>query len=175
MSMDITFHYPPALINLLIQAIPKLCRAKKDGLIFFRGAGVRQELLQDLDTRIVQDSQSVTKYEIARTVLTRLNERGEAALRERRELLKRVVEFEHFSTCWPEDQMAAKGYAAEIRELINVKDYFTRMQQKLDAERQQYRAKQLLYLLQVILGQLYLVAKIFFSIQLLFCVPCKRL
>lgn len=142
MTVDISFHYPPALINLLIQAIPKLCRSKKDVLMFFLGAGVKPGLLQDLSDRIDQDSQNITKYDIARTILKRLNENGEATLRERRELLKRVVEFENFSTCWPGDQMAAKGYVAEIRELINIKDSFTRMQQKLDVERQQHQAKQ---------------------------------
>ena len=55
---------------------------------------------------------------MVRTTLTRLNERGEAALRERREILKRVTEFEDFSTCWPNDQLKAKGLVAEIRRVI---------------------------------------------------------
>ncbi|HVO60793.1 MAG TPA: hypothetical protein VMT53_07645 [Terriglobales bacterium] len=38
--MDIVFHYPPELTQLLIQTIPLLCPSKKDVLSFFKGAGV---------------------------------------------------------------------------------------------------------------------------------------
>ena len=58
-------------------------------------------------------------------------------LRERREILKRVTEFEDFSTCWPDDQLKAKGRIADIRRIVNVKDSFTRMNQEREAERSQ--------------------------------------
>lgn len=38
---DITFHYPPELFNLLVDAIPALNRGKRDVLVFFRGAAWR--------------------------------------------------------------------------------------------------------------------------------------
>lgn len=126
------FHFPPEFLNLLVDTIPKLCKSKKDVIIFFYGAGVSKRLLADLEQRLQKDSSSINKYEIARTVLIRLNEAGDATLRERREIVKRVVEFEDFSRCWPNDQIAAMGLVAKVRELRNIKDSFTKM--KLDYE-----------------------------------------
>jgi restriction system protein len=137
--MDITHHYPPELMSLLIDAIPCLFRGKKDVLLFFKGSGVGVQFTQDLQAQVQADRQSVRKHEIVRTVLTRLNDRGEVALRERREVLKRVVEFEDFSTCWAEDQLKAKGLVAEIRRVTHVKDSFTRMSQEREAESRQRR------------------------------------
>jgi hypothetical protein len=39
----------------------------------------------------------------------------------RREVLRRVVEFEDFSRCWPDDQLVAEGLVARVRAVINVK------------------------------------------------------
>lgn len=125
--MDITYQYPPDLLQLLVDAIPRLCRSKPDVLLFFRGAGVGEPFLADIRRQVAADKASVKKFEMVRTVLTRLNERGEAALRERREILKRVTEFEDFSTCWPNDELEARGLVAQIRHVVNVKDSFTRM------------------------------------------------
>jgi hypothetical protein len=69
--------------------------------------------------------------------LTQLNETGERSLRERRELLKRVVEFEDFSVCWPKDQPIARGLVSQIRDLVNTKDAFTRMNIEREQERKQ--------------------------------------
>lgn len=135
--MDIVFQYPPELMSLLIDTIPLLCRSKKDVLLFFKGAGVGDGFTQDVRSRLAKDPDSLNKFEIARTVLSRLNERGEAGLRERREVLKRVTEFEEFSTCWPSDQLKAKGLVAEIRKVIDVKDSFTRMSLEREAEARQ--------------------------------------
>ncbi len=85
--------------------------------------------------RVRNDRKNIHKYEIVRTVLTRLNEQGERTLRERREVLKRVVECEDFSTCWPSDQLKVKGLVAETRRVVDVKDSFTRMKQEQDRER----------------------------------------
>lgn len=137
--MDISFHYPPELLQLLIDTIPLLNRSKKDVLLFFRGAGVSPRSLENLYARVEIDKDSISKYEIARTILTAINGQGESALRERREILKRVTEFEEFSTCWPNDQLKAKGLVSDIRKVINVKDSFTRMKQQLENERQQHQ------------------------------------
>lgn len=138
--MNIVYHYPPDLFQHLVQVIPLLCRSKRDVLLFFRGAGVDSRILDDLWQQVETDRDSIYKYDIARTVLTRLNDKGEATLRERREILKRIVEFENFSSCWPDDQLKAKGLVAEIRELVEVKDSFTRMKQERDKEREKHRA-----------------------------------
>jgi len=140
--VDITYHYPPDLFQLLVDGLPKLCKSKDDLLLFFRGAGVGEELLEDLWQKVRTDRRKIWKTTISRTALTRLNEAGETTLRERRELLRRVVEFEDFSTCWPDDQAAARGYVAEIRQLVNAKDYFTRLQQEKDRERREHMKQQ---------------------------------
>jgi hypothetical protein len=139
--MDTIYHYPPELLNLLTDTIPLLCRSKRDVITFFKGAGIAPGFTNDLVRRINKDKDSISKYEIARTILIRLNEKGDAAIRERREVLRRVTEFENFSTCWPTDQLKAKGLVAEIMRVVNVKDSFTRMEQEKDAERKKRLAE----------------------------------
>jgi restriction system protein len=67
---------------------------------------------------------------VRREVLVRLNDGGDATLRERREVLKWVVEFEDFSTRWSDDQLKAKGLVSEIRRVIDIKYSFGRMRQE---------------------------------------------
>jgi restriction system protein len=141
MTADITFHYPPELFNLLVDTIPVLNRSKKDVLLFLRGAGVAGDLIEDMAGRLKSAPSEINKYEIVRTILDRLNARGEATLRERREVLRRVVEFANFDTCWPTDQLKAKGLVASIRDVVNQKDAFTRINQEREQERQQRLAQ----------------------------------
>jgi len=133
-ELDASFHYPPELLSLLIDCIPLLCRSKRDVILFFKGAGVSSPITNDLVKRLNQDKESIGKYEIARKILTRLNERQDKCLRERREVLKRVCEWEDFSTCWPSDRLKAQGLVAQIRQVVNVKDSFTRMKLEREAE-----------------------------------------
>jgi len=139
--MEITFHYPPELLELLIKTIPLLCPSKKSVLLFFQGAGVDSEDLRDVRQRVQENKESISKYEIVRTVLTRVNSAGEKGLGVRREILKRVVEFEDFSACWANDQLKAKGLVAEIRRVVDVKDSFTRMKQEKEEERKKHQAE----------------------------------
>jgi len=134
--MDISFHYPPELFRLLIEAIPKLCKSKKDLMSFFQGAGVNRAALKPYEQLLQSNKEGFNKYHVTREILTTLNEAGESSLRERREVLKRVTLFDDFSVCWESDQPASRGYVAQIRELVNVKDSFTRMNIERDAERQ---------------------------------------
>ncbi|MBT2390741.1 restriction endonuclease [Streptomyces sp. ISL-1] len=53
-----------------------------------------------------------------------------------------MTEFEEFSTCWPDDQLKAKGLVADIRKVVNVKDSFTRLQQEQEAERRKRQTAQ---------------------------------
>ncbi len=133
--MEESYHYPPELLNLLVDTIPLLCRSKNDVLVFFRGGGVPNSHLTDLRSRVSTDRKNINKYEIARTILQRINEGGDSELRTRREILKRVVEFENFSTCWPADQLKAKGLVCEIRDVVNVKDSFTRINKERKKEK----------------------------------------
>lgn len=53
-----------------------------------------------------------------------------------------MTEFEDFSACWPSDQLKARGLVSQIRQLVNVKDSFTRINLEREQERKQHRAQQ---------------------------------
>ena len=139
--MSVEFQYPPDLFSLLVDTIPLLCRSKQDVIVFFKGAGVPPTMTNDLVRKINKDKDSIKKYEIARTVLTRINEKGDSTLVLRREVVRRVVEFENFSSCWASDQLKAKGLVSEVRRLVNVKDSFTRMNQEREEERRKHQVE----------------------------------
>ena len=134
------YHYPPELLSLLVDTVPLLCRSKNDVIVFFRGAGAPENLLKPLADQLRADAKSLNKYQIARTVIEGLNARGDSTLAPRREVIKRVVEFEDFTSCWPEDQLKAKGAVSEVRRIVNVKDSFTRMKQERDNEKSEAQA-----------------------------------
>lgn len=140
--MDENYHYPPELLQLLVDTIPRLCKSKRDVFLFFRGAGTKRSMLSDLEGQLAKDRESINKFDIARTVLARLNEAGDKALRERREVVKRVYEFEDFSTCWPNDRLEAQGLVSQVQKVVNVKDSFTRMRQERDLEALKHKANQ---------------------------------
>lgn len=131
-----TFHYPPELLTLLVDAIGKLCRSKRDVAQFFRGAGVPDYLWAPWNQKAIADPDSIRKHEIAREILCKLNEREDnEALRLRREIVKRVVEVEDYSGCWPADELPAKGLVASIRGIVNARDTITRINQERERER----------------------------------------
>lgn len=132
--MNDIYHYPPDLFDLVVQTIPLLNRSKKSVLTFFNGAGVEESLFKDISLKLASNPESISKYEICRIILERINQNSEKYLRQRREILKRITEFEAFSTCWESDQLKAKGLVSEIQKVINVKDSFTRMKQERENE-----------------------------------------
>ncbi|MBT0810085.1 restriction endonuclease [Litoribacter ruber] len=132
--MNDIYHYPPDLFDLVVQTIPLLNRSKKAVLTFFNGAGVEVTLYKDVAAELESNPDSISKYEICRIILERINQNSDKYLRQRREILKRITEFEAFSTCWESDQLKAKGLVSEIQKVINVKDSFTRMKQERDNE-----------------------------------------
>lgn len=136
------FHYPPEVLSLLVDTIPLLCRSKRDVVLFFHGAGIALEDINEVQRLVNTTPEAINKFDIVRNVLTKVNQRGDNGLRARREILRRVVDFESFETCWPNDQYKAKGLVASIREAVNKKDAFTRMKQERDAERDSRIAKQ---------------------------------
>jgi len=77
MSIQEVFHFPPALTALLIDTIPLLCKSKKDVLLFFKGAGVPELLMKDYIQKVQTNRDKIFKHEIARGILTRLNEKGD--------------------------------------------------------------------------------------------------
>lgn len=135
MEINNTFHYPPELMSLLIDTIPLLNRKKSDVFLFFEGSGVSSKIIHPIRQQWEQNKNSITKFEITQHILTKLNQDNEKYLRERREVLKRVVEFESFSSCWPDDQLKARGLVAEIQKVVNVKDSFTRIAKERESEK----------------------------------------
>jgi len=95
------FHYSPDVFNPLVDTIPLLCRSKKDVVLFFRSAGVDKTDLAEVETVLPTDASSIGKFELVRRVLAKVNARGDGGLRPRREIIRRVVQYEDFSCCCP--------------------------------------------------------------------------
>jgi restriction system protein len=133
MSTDPAFHFPPDVFNAVVDAVPLLTRSRMDAVLFFKGCGVDRKILVSLSERVRTDS-GFSKYHVTKEVLTFLNEQGDAGLGARRQVLRRVSEFDDFGSCYPDNQLKAKGAVATVAELINKKDSFTRLQQTHDAE-----------------------------------------
>ncbi len=132
--MSASYHYPPELMTILKDAIPKLCKSKRDLLTFFKGCGIQNEIVQPFETLLKEDKENFNKYRVTAELLEKINELGDNGIRLRRELLKRVTEIEDFSICWENDQAAARGLVSQIRDIVNVKDSFTRMRNEKEAE-----------------------------------------
>jgi restriction system protein len=132
-QVDISYHYPPELLELLCDAVPVLFRSKQGVIDFFVGAGVPSNILADW--KLKQDKEKVKKHEMARSILCRLNDVGEPALAHRREVLRRIAEFEDFSRCWENDRYKAQGLVSQIQKVVNVKDSFTRINLEREKER----------------------------------------
>ena len=141
MSTADPFHYPAQVFNLLVDAISLINKSKRDVLVFFQGAGVKDRDMGDVAARVHADPNAMKKHEIARTILTRLNASGDRALRERREVVKRVVEFENFGACWPNDVLKAKGLIAELSKAVNAHDTFARIDQEREREAEDRRQR----------------------------------
>lgn len=135
--MESTHHYPPEVMNIIGDTIPRLCRSKWDVLTFFRGAGVPERFTKDYAEKLRADKSMVSKFEMSKTILRRLNDEGMKTLGLTREIIKRIVEFEDFSTCWPSDQLEAKGLVASLRTAVDRKDSFTRMSQEKELEKKE--------------------------------------
>jgi len=138
--VDISYHYPPELLELLCDAVPVLFRSKQGVIDFFAGAGVPSNILADWKLKLMQDKEKVKKHEMARSILCRLNDVGEPALAHRREVVKRIAEFEDFSSCWENDRYKAQGLVSQIQKVVNVKDSFTRINLEREKERKQRQA-----------------------------------
>lgn len=139
--MEEAYHYPADLMSLLIETIPRLCRSKRDVLLYFRGCGAPEALLSDLAAQLRTNPQSVGKFDEVRTVLTRLNDGGDRYLRQRREVIKRIVETEDFSVCWEKDRLEAQGLVAQVRTRVQKSDAFTRMNLEREREAAEVRRR----------------------------------
>ncbi len=95
------YHFTPEVLTLVINALTRINRAKRDVTVWFRSAGVPTELLTPWEERLRADKDQVHKADIARDVLCKLNEVGDGYLRQRREVVKRLVELEESTSTWP--------------------------------------------------------------------------
>jgi restriction system protein len=138
MTMDAVFHYPPDVFEAVVDAVPLLTRSRSNVVLFFRGCGVDRVFLADIERRLEADP-GFKKYHIARTILAHVNDLGDSGLRQRREILKRVSEFDDFLSCYSDNQLKARGAVATVAQLINKKDSFTRLQDERERELQQHR------------------------------------
>jgi hypothetical protein len=129
------WHYPPELLEHAVDAVALLNRGKQQVIDFFIGTGVPAKYLNDLAAQVRTDKDSISKFHIARTVLVRLNDAGDPMIRQRREILNRIVSTESFDHCWPKDQLAARGAVDAVRKAIHQRDAFTRMEAEKDRER----------------------------------------
>lgn len=129
------WHYPPELLEHAVEAIARLNRGKDQEIEFFRGAGAPDKYLADLAAQVRADRNSINKFDIARTVLIRLNDAGDPMIGPRREILNRTVKTESFEHCWPNDQLAARGAVDAVRKAIQQRDAFTRMEAEKNRER----------------------------------------
>jgi len=84
--MEVSYHYPPEVFTLLVDTIPLLCKSKLDVIIFLKGSGVSNTVIEDLHNRVNTDRQNINKYEIVRTCLERINNKGDSEIRTRREI-----------------------------------------------------------------------------------------
>ena len=134
-------HYPADVLELLVQGIPRLFRSKQAVIDFFRGAGVADRLIVDFEQKLRADVKSVTKRDLARTVLVRMNADGDASLGARREVIKRIVEHQDFASAWPEDVTAAKAFVSDVRQLVAAKDAVTRIEEARQHERRERLAE----------------------------------
>ncbi len=133
---DSTYHYSPDLYKAVVSAISLICKGKMDIVRFFRGAGLRYSRLSELEAEVARNRDALRKHDMADELIALANEdRSDSGLALRREVIKRLVEFDNFESCWEKDQLAAMGAVAKVSSLVNQKDAFTRMAQAHDRER----------------------------------------
>ena len=89
-ALDRSYHYPPDVLELLVDTIPRLIKSKAGLLDFFEQAGTPEELLAEWRTKLHKDRMSVSKYHLAR-VLRGLNALGDEARPVRHQVLSRLA------------------------------------------------------------------------------------
>jgi restriction system protein len=137
MSEQILGHLRPDLIEKLVDAITNLIWGKQQVISFFRNAGVPDNLLNDYEEQLQRDKSSVKKPIMIRTILHRMNDSGDKAeaIRMRREVVRRVIEWKDFSTCQPDCQDLARGAIAAVCDIVGKYDFLTEIRN--ERERQQ--------------------------------------
>jgi restriction system protein len=121
-ALDRSYHYPPEVLELLVDTIPRLIKSKAGLLEFFEETGAPQELIAEWRTKLRQDRMSVSKYHLARGLLRGLNALGDEARPVRHQVLSRLARHGDFSAGWEDDRGRAEELVARIRELAGETD-----------------------------------------------------
>jgi hypothetical protein len=137
MNEPVYGHLRPDLIAKLVDAITNLVWGKQQVLELFQNAGVPNELLNDFHEQVERDRASVKKPIMIRAILQRMNSAGDKpeAIRMRRELVRRVIEWKNFSTCQPNCEDLARGAIAAVREIVGKYDFLTEIRNERDRQR----------------------------------------
>src|SRR5512135_402489 len=120
--LDRSYHYPPDVLELLVDTIPRLIKTKAGLLDFFEEAGVPEGLMAEWRTKLNRDRMSVSKYHLARGLLRGLNALGDEARPVRHQVLRRLARHADFSAGWEDDRGRAEELIARIRELAGETD-----------------------------------------------------
>jgi hypothetical protein len=120
--LDRSYHYPPEVLELLVDTIPRLIKSKAALLDFFEQTGAPKELIAQWRTKLHQDRTSLSKFHLARGLLRGLNALGDEARPIRHQVLCRLARHADFSTAWEDDRRRAQELVARIRELAGETD-----------------------------------------------------
>src|SRR5512135_894017 len=121
-GLDRSYHYPPDVLELLVDTIPRLIKSKAGLLEFFEQAGVPEGLLAEWRTKLRENRASVSKYHLARGLLRGLNALGDEARPVRHQLLRTLARQADFSAGWEDDRGRAEQLVARIRQLAGETD-----------------------------------------------------
>jgi hypothetical protein len=137
-----SYQFRPDVFTAVVDAIALIRNSKRDIVTFFRGAGLEHPQMREYERQIQIDRGALRKTEMAYTLLKIVNEIStDDGLKIRREILKAVVDFNNFEAVFPDKTLAAKGAVVKVRELVNEKDAFTRMQLERESERSKWLAQ----------------------------------
>lgn len=126
---------PSDIFELIVDTIPRLVKGKVSVIQFFESCGVPWVHLIEVKRALAENRERITKYQIARMVVSKLNELGEVELRSRRDVLRRVVEWEDYAGSFANDRERAELNVHRLRKLTGMKDAVTRLKQDLQTER----------------------------------------
>ena len=136
---EIIEHYPPQLVTLITEVLPILFVKRKDILFFFANLHVPDEVLADIRESVSRQENSISKYMMIRTILYRLsNNKKNNFLRERYEILKRLIEFKDFDICWPNTIDKAKSIISKIENLDRENSWLKEMKKSLGQKKEKH-------------------------------------
>lgn len=133
--MTTPYHFPPDLFNLLVETVPRINKTKKDLLTFFKNVGTPLCFINEFKATVELNPQQISKKDITRRILEQLNSDTDKYLSIRRNLLQRIIDFDAFDTCYPDDIDIAKARISDIKKIVNLKDSITKQSQFLEQER----------------------------------------